>query len=100
MHPYEVLRRPLITEKTTWQTGYESPQYAFEVDGRANKQQIKEAVEIAFDVKVTRVNIAVMPKKMKRNQRTRRSMIRQSEWKKAVVQVRPTERIGIFEGVA
>ena len=41
MHIYEVLLRPLITEKTQWQVGYEKPQYAFEVDKRANKTDIK-----------------------------------------------------------
>jgi large subunit ribosomal protein L23 len=100
MHPYEVLKRPLITEKTQWQVGYESPQYAFEVDARANKQQIKEAVEIAFNVTVTRVNVSVMPKKSKRNPRTRRTTTRASQWKKAVVQVKSGDRIGLFEGVA
>ncbi len=106
MHPYEVLKRPLISEKTQWQAGYESPQYAFEVDMRANKAQIKEAVEIAFDVTVTRVNVLVMPVKRRRNPRSRilgakaRQIQRTSQWKKAVIQVKPGDRIALFEGVA
>jgi len=106
MHPYEVLKRPLITEKTQWQVGYEAPQYAFEVDPRANKAQIKEAVEIAFSVTVLRVNILNMPAKRRRNPRSRilgakaGQIRRASAWKKAIVQVKPGDRIQLFEGVA
>lgn len=101
MHPYEVLKRPLITEKTQWQVGYEKPQYAFEVDERANKQQVKEAVEIAFGVTVTRVNIVNMPAKRKRNPRAQKGLtLRTSQWKKALVQVKAGDRIQLFEGVA
>ena len=106
MHPYEVLRRPLITEKSQWQVGYESPQYAFEVDVRANKSQIKEAVEVAFDVTVTRVNVVVMPPKRRRNPRSRilgsgaGQIQRSQKWKKAIVQVKAGDRIQLFEGVA
>ena len=48
IHPYEVLLRPLITEKTQWQVGYEKPQYAFEVDKRANKPILKRLLRLAF----------------------------------------------------
>ncbi len=105
MHPYEVLKRPLMTEKTQWQVGYEKPQYAFEVDARANKQQIKEAVEIAFGVKVLRVNIINMPAKRRRSPRSRITgrkathIQRSPQWKKAIVQVSEKDRIAIFEGV-
>ncbi len=106
MHPYEVLLRPLITEKSQWQVGYESPQYAFEVDARANKAMIKEAVEVAFDVTVTRVNVVVMPPKRRRNPRSRilgakaGQIKRSPKWKKAIVQVKVGDRIPLFEGVA
>ncbi len=106
MHPYEVLKRPLITEKTQWQAGYAKPQYVFEVDMRANKHQIKEAVELAFNVKVTRVNVIVMPAKRRRSPRSRiigrkaKSIQRAPQWKKAIVQVSEKDRIPIFEGVA
>jgi large subunit ribosomal protein L23 len=100
MHPYEVLKRPLITEKTQWAVGHGLPQYAFEVDSRATKAQIKEAVEVAFDVTVTRVNVAIMPAKLKLNPRTRQPSTRRSQWKKAIVQVKSGDRIALFEGVA
>jgi large subunit ribosomal protein L23 len=106
MHLYEVLKRPLITEKSQWQVGYEASQYAFEVDVRANKSQIKEAVEVAFDVTVTRVNVVVMPPKRRRNPRSRitgsgaAQLVRSSKWKKAIVQVKAGDRIQLFEGVA
>jgi large subunit ribosomal protein L23 len=106
MHPYEILKRPLITEKSQWQVGYEAPQYSFEVDARANKSQIKEAVEIAFDVTVTRVNVVVMAPKRRRNPRSRNigakanQIQRSARWKKAIVQVKPGDRIPLFEGVA
>jgi large subunit ribosomal protein L23 len=106
MHPYEVLKRPLITEKSQWQAGYEKPQYAFEVDVRANKHQIKEAVELAFNVTVTRVNVVVMPAKRRRSPRSRitgrkaKNILRAPQWKKAIVQVSEKDRIPLFEGVA
>jgi large subunit ribosomal protein L23 len=107
MHPYQILIRPLISEKTQWQVGYEQPQYSFEVDGRANKAQIKEAVELAFNVKVERVAVINMPAKRRRsakssNRRSRHGahLIRSSQWKKAIVQVGKTDRIALFEGVA
>ena len=99
MHPYEVLLRPLITEKSRWQTGYTQPQYAFQVDDRANKSQIKEAVEVAFNVTVTRVNVQVMPAKRKKNPRARTEIQRSKQWKKARVQVKEGDRIQFFEGV-
>ncbi len=106
MHPYEVLLRPLITEKTQWQVGYEKPQYCFEVDGRANKAQIKEAVEIAFNVSVQRVHVMNMPAKRRRSPRSRITgrkaahIQRSAQWKKAIVQVGEKDRIPLFEGVA
>lgn len=106
IHPYEVLLRPLITEKTQWQAGYEKPQYVFEVDKRASKQQIKEAVEMAFNVTVVRVNVIRQPMKRRRSPRSRITgrkaahISRSVEWKKAIVQVGEKDRITLFEGVA
>ena len=106
MHPYEILIRPLISEKTQWQVGYEQPQYSFEVDARANKTQIAEAVEIAFGVKVERVAVINMPAKRRRSARSsgrgRKAahILRSAQWKKAIVQVRKDDRIALFEGVA
>ena len=94
LHPYDVLRRPLITEKGTLLA--ESGKYAFQVAPAANKLQIKEAVETAFDVHVTKVNVMVMPSK---ERRVGRSKGMTSEWKKAIVTLAPGERIEFFQGV-
>jgi large subunit ribosomal protein L23 len=75
----------------------EENQYAFEVDARANKFQVKEAVETAFDVDVVRVNMMVMPAKTTR--RGNNIRIRKPKWKKAVVTLAPGDSIQLFEGV-
>ncbi len=96
MHIYNVLRRPVITEKTI--DGVDSSNsYTFEVDLRANKFQVKEAVETAFDVTVTDVHVIVMPAKTTR--RGKRVIIRKPKWKKAVVALAPGNSIQLFEGV-
>jgi len=94
MHLYEVLRRPLITEKSTLLR--EQNKYAFEVAKDAAKRQIKEAVEIAFKVKVAKVNVATVPGKMRRIGR-RHAMT--PSWKKAVVTLEQGHKIEFFEGV-
>ena len=94
MHPYQVLRRPLVTEKNTILQA--QGKYAFEVAKVANKHQIKEAVEKAFNVKVTAVNVMTMPGKGIRL--GRREVITPS-WKKAVVTLKPGDKIELFEGV-
>ncbi len=98
MHIYEVLRRPLNTEKSNFlKDTYR--QYAFEVDLRANKVQIKDAVEKAFpNVTVLNVNVMKMPRKARRNLRTRRTRYTQI-WKKAIVTIPANQRIDLFEGV-
>jgi large subunit ribosomal protein L23 len=96
MHVYEVLRRPIITEKSMLGAD-EGNQYTFEVDLRANKLQVKEAVELAFDVTVTKVNVTVMP--VKTTRRGKRVIIRKPKWKKAVVALAPGNSIQLFEGV-
>jgi large subunit ribosomal protein L23 len=69
LHLYDVLRRPVITEKSHVMAEQHN-QYVFEVDLRANKIQIKQAVETIFDVNVVKVNTMVMP--IKRGRRGRR----------------------------
>jgi large subunit ribosomal protein L23 len=95
MHIYEVLKRPIMTEKTV--NGSDYGQYAFEVDMRANKMQIKDAVQTAFEVTVQDVNTIVMAAKTAR--RGRRVAIRKPKWKKAVVTLVPGDTIQLFEGV-
>jgi large subunit ribosomal protein L23 len=94
MHSYEVLRRPLITEKNTMLV--EQNKYTFEVARNANKPQIKDAVEKAFKVKVASVNVMCVPGKMRRAGRQRGMT---SPWKKAVVTLEPGHKIELFEGV-
>lgn len=95
---YDVLKRPIITEKTAYLSSALN-QYAFEVDVRANKQQIKEAVELLFDVTVERVNVINQPAKVARSLRNRRMQVRRSAYKKAIVTLKPGDRIDVFEGV-
>ena len=94
MHLYEVLRRPLITEKNT--TLQAQGKYVFEVDGGANKHQIKQAVEKAFKVGVTAVNVMTMPGKRRR---LKGREVLSPSWKKAIVTLKPGDKIEFFEGV-
>ncbi len=94
LHPYAVLLRPLVTEKTTVLTGLDK--YVFEVDIRANKNQIKEAVQIAFSVRVEEVNTMVMKGKPKR---FGRKITKRPDWKKAVVTLVQGDKIELFEGI-
>lgn len=94
MHLYEVLRRPVITEKNTFLQ--EQDKYVFEVAKEANKHQIKQAVEKAFDVKVIRVNTIAVPGKTRR---VGRRQVQTSSWKKAIITLEAGQKIGFFEGV-
>jgi large subunit ribosomal protein L23 len=94
MHQFEVLRRPLITEKNAIQQA--AGKYAFEVASVANKRQVKQSVEKAFEVQVTKVNIMTVHGKMRRM--GKRTMLMPS-WKKAIVTLKPGEKIELFEGV-
>jgi large subunit ribosomal protein L23 len=103
MHLYEVLKRPLQTEKTMYLKDLH--QYAFEVDKRASKQQVKDAVETIFKVDVVSVNIMNQPAKRRRNPRSRmigkkaQQKVRLPSWKKAIVTVEAGQQIALFEGV-
>ena len=94
MHLYEVLRRPLITEKAT--SLKEGDKYAFKVAGKATRPQIKEAVEQAFKVEVSKVNVMTVPGKTRR---FGRRQVTSSPWKKAIVTLAPGHKITFFEGV-
>ena len=94
MHLYEVLRRPLITEKNTELQA--QGKYAFEVAREANKPQIKQAVEKAFKVKVTAVNVVAVHGKLRR---VGRRQVLTPAWKKAIVTLAPGDKIELFEGV-
>ena len=96
MHVYDVIRRPIVTEKTNAQAE-ELKQFSFEVDKRANKLQVKDAVETAFSVKVLEVNIVNIPPKMGRYGRL--LVTKKPAYKKAVVTLAPGSSITFFEGV-
>ena len=96
MNLYDVIRRPVLTEKNT-RLMDERNQYTFEVARDANKIQIKEAVELAFpNVQVIGVRTSIVPSKPRRRGRTVGSS---KPWKKAVVTLRAGDRIDIFEGI-
>lgn len=92
---YDIVKRPLITEKTTTQKETFN-QVTFEVDRRANRVEIKRAIEQLFNVRVARVQTMQMNGKRKR-----RGWIvgKRKDWKKAIVKLMPGERIDFFEGV-
>ena len=94
MQLFEVLRRPLVTEKNTFLQS--QGKYVFEVDRDANKEQVKQAVEKAFKVTVTAVNMMMV---RGRERRVGRRMVAASPWKKAVVTLKAGDKIQIFEGV-
>lgn len=92
---YQIIKRPLVTEKGTKQKE-QSNQLAFEVDRRANKIQVRNAVESIFKVKV--LDVRVMNVKGK-ERRVGRNVGRKADWKKAIVRLAPGENIEFFEGI-
>ncbi len=95
MIQYEVIRRPLITEKTTIQKESFN-QVTFEVDRKANRVEIKRAIEKIFNVRVAAVRTLQIKGKVKRRGRI---LGKRKDWKKAIVTLMPGERIDFFEGV-
>jgi len=94
MQILDILRKPLITEKNA--RLQEAGKYVFEVSDNATKPQVKSAVETAFKVTVTDVNIIRVKGKMKR---MGRELFRTPDWKKALVTLKPGDKIELFEGV-
>ena len=92
--PHRIVRCPVVTEKGT--ALKEQNKYLFEVDRRANKVQIRQAVEALFNVKVAAVHTVAMRGRMKR---LGRFVGRTSDWKKAIVTLREGHSIEFFEGV-
>lgn len=88
---YDIIIRPVLTEKTT--ALMEDNQYVFRVKRDANKNQIREAVEHLFDVKVSSVNTAIIPGKPKR---IGRHFGRKSAYKKAIVTLAEDEHLDLF----
>jgi len=93
--PQDILIRPLVTEKSV-NLAQKENKYSFYVDKRANKIEIKKAVEELFKVKVLDVNTAIVKGKKKR---VGRFTGLTPERKKAIVTLRPGDKIEIFEGL-
>ena len=92
---YDIIKRPLITEKTNIQKE-DYNQVTFEVDRRANRVEIKRAIEKIFNVRVSTIRtIQVKGKKKQRG----RVIGKRKDWKKAIATLMPGERIDFFEGV-
>jgi large subunit ribosomal protein L23 len=92
---HEILKRPLVTEKSTVEKD-ERNKLCFEVNRKANKIEIKEAVEKIFKVNVLGVATISMKGKLKR---VGRHFTKQPDWKKAVVTIKAGQRVEFFEGV-
>jgi large subunit ribosomal protein L23 len=95
---YEVLRRPLVTEKTSSQSG-KANQYTFIVADEATRTQVEDAIETLYDVQVVRVNIINTSAKRGRRLRSRRLLVRKGAFKKAIVTLAEGQTLPIFEGV-
>jgi large subunit ribosomal protein L23 len=95
---FDIVRRPIITEKSNYMSSMLN-QYVFEVDAKASKTEVKDAIETIFDVKVENVNVMNVPAKQSRSLQNRRMRTRSSSYKKAIVTLVEGERIPIFEGV-
>ncbi|MEN8688725.1 MAG: 50S ribosomal protein L23 [Desulfobacterales bacterium] len=92
---YDIIIRPVVTEKTNIQKEAAN-QVTFEVDRKANRIEVRRAIERIFNVRVTNVRTMQVRGKFKRRGRV---LGKRRDWKKAIVTLRPGERIEFFEGV-
>jgi large subunit ribosomal protein L23 len=95
MNHYDIIKRPVITEKTSIQKE-DYNQVSFEVAKRANRVEIARAVEKIFGVRVAKTRTVQVKGKVKRRGRI---LGKRKDWKKAIVTLMPGERIDFFEGV-
>ncbi|MCK5162259.1 MAG: 50S ribosomal protein L23 [Desulfobacula sp.] len=95
MEQYDIIRGPLVTEKTTLQKELHN-QVTFKVDKRANRVEIKDAVEKNFNTKVKQIRTVQVKGKVKQRGRITG---KRKDWKKAIVTLMPGQRIDFFEGV-
>jgi large subunit ribosomal protein L23 len=96
---YDVLRRPLVTEKSSYQSG-KLNQYSFVVADNATRTQVKDAIETLYDVKVMHVNIINTSAKRGRRLRSRRLLVRKPAYKKAIVTLAEGQTLEVFGGVS
>jgi large subunit ribosomal protein L23 len=92
---YDIIIRPVVTEKTNIQKEAAN-QVTFEVDRKANRIEVRRAIERIFNVRVGNVRTMQVRGKFKRRGRV---LGKRRDWKKAIVTLRPGERIEFFEGV-
>lgn len=96
LHPYDVIRRPVVTEKATILQD-EHNQYVFEIAPNANKLQVKEAIELIFGIaKDNILNVRTMTMPAKRARRGRKYYLRTRQWKKAVITLASNSKIELF----
>jgi large subunit ribosomal protein L23 len=95
MHLEQVLIKPMLTEKASVTTE-EQNRYVFKVQPKSSKNQIKDAVEKMFDVKVVNVKTAILPGKVKR---AGRKVKKTASWKKAYVQIQEGQKLELFKGI-
>jgi large subunit ribosomal protein L23 len=95
---YDVLRRPLVTEKSSYQSGRLN-QYSFVVADNATRGQVKDAIETLYDVTVLRVNIINTSAKRGRRLRSRQLLIRKAGYKKAIITLAEGQTLEMFGGV-
>ena len=94
MNRFDVIKRPLDTEKLDKLRDKQN-KFAFEIDLKANKTEVKQAVEALFKVKVVDIKTAVVRGKMRR---IGRSSGMRPNWKKAIVTLKEGDAIQLFEG--
>lgn len=94
MSQFDIIKRPLVTEKSNIQKETAN-QLTFEVDRKANRVEIRRAIERIFNVRVASVRTMQVTGKVKRRGRI---LGKRRDWKKAIVTLRPGERIDFFEG--
>jgi len=97
VNSYDILRRPVITEKNTMLNP--EGKYIFEVAHDANKLDVKAAVEEVFKVEVSAVNMLNVHGKVRNSPGRRRTSGMTRSWKKAIVTLKPGYRIELYEGV-
>ena len=96
---YDVLVRPLVTEKSSYQSNKLS-QYVFVVAEEATRTMVKDAIETLFEVTVARVNIMNAPAKRGRRSKSRRLLVRRPSFKKVIVTLAEgSKSLELFEGV-
>ena len=96
MAPEHIIKRPVtLTEKGS-RLSDKLNQYLFEVDRRANKAQIKGAIETLFSVRVEKVRTMIVRGRMRR---MGRGYTKTQNWKKAIISLRQGDKISFFEGV-